>query len=131
MGRQQWREDECAHRVTDDVCASNPEMIEQTDDIQAHLASRGVHVMRLSALAMAAGVKSEERLVVPWDEQDFMALVAQVFPGDIVVDLETVTTQGMLDENLSQLNARLIPHSWQLELVKDLGCVVGVVRRRL
>jgi hypothetical protein len=76
-------------------------------------------------------VKSEERLAVPWDEQDFMVLVVQVFPEDTVADIEMLQTQGILDGGLSWLNAHLVPHGWQLELVKDHGEVVGVVRRRL
>jgi hypothetical protein len=76
-------------------------------------------------------VKSEERLGVPWDERDFMALVAQAFPGDAVTDLATLKAHGLLGEGLSQLNARLVPHGWQLKLVWDQGRVVGVIRRRM
>jgi hypothetical protein len=76
-------------------------------------------------------VKTEERLAVPWDRGDFMTLVAQVFPEDAMVDVATLNTKGLLGESLSQLNARLIRYGWQLELVKDQGRVVGVVRRRI
>jgi hypothetical protein len=76
-------------------------------------------------------VKTEERLAVPWDQGDFMTLVAQAFPEGVVVDLETLKTQGLLAESLSQLNARFLPYSWQLELVRDQRRVVGVVRRRI
>jgi hypothetical protein len=76
-------------------------------------------------------VKSEERLVVPWDRGDFMTLVAQMFPEDAAVDIATLKLQGLLGENLSKLNAFLVPHGWQLELVMDRGGVMGVVRRWL
>jgi hypothetical protein len=76
-------------------------------------------------------VKTEERLAVPWDERDFIALVAQAFPEDAVVDITTLKTQSLLGGGLSWLNAHLIPHGWQLDLLKDQGSVVGVVRRRL
>jgi hypothetical protein len=39
--------------------------------------------------------------------------------------------QGLLGEDLSRLNARLVPHGWQLDLVRDQGRIVGVVRRRI
>src|SRR5215475_13222189 len=35
-------------------------------------------------------VKSEERLVVLWDERDFLGLVAETFPEDAVVDVATL-----------------------------------------
>jgi hypothetical protein len=76
-------------------------------------------------------VKTEERLAVPWDQGDFMALVAQAFPEDKVVDAATLRAQGLFDGDLSQLNAHLVPHGWQLELVKDQGRAVSAVRRRL
>jgi hypothetical protein len=76
-------------------------------------------------------VKSEERLVVPWDRGDFMTLVAQMFPEDAAVDIATLKPQGLLGENLSKLNACLVPHGSQLELVRDQRRVVGVVRRRI
>jgi hypothetical protein len=68
---------------------------------------------------------------VPWAERDFMALAAQVFPEDAVVDVATLNTKGLLGESLSQLNACLVPHGWQLKLVRDQGRIVGVVRRRM
>jgi len=76
-------------------------------------------------------VKTEERLAVPWDERDFLGLVAQAFPEDAVADVATLETQGLLGEDLSRLNAHLVPHGWQLDLVRDQGQVVGVVRRRM
>jgi hypothetical protein len=76
-------------------------------------------------------VKTEERLAVPWDERDFMALVAQAFPEDAVTDLATLRAHGLLGEGLSQLYACLVPHGWQLKLVRDQGRVVGVIRRRM
>jgi hypothetical protein len=76
-------------------------------------------------------VKTEERLVVPWDVQDFMALVAQVFPEDTVADIEMLQTQGLLNGGLSRLNAHLISYGWQMDLVKEQGRVVGMVRRRI
>jgi hypothetical protein len=76
-------------------------------------------------------VRTEERLTVPWEERDFMALVVQVFPEDAVADVATLQRQGLLNGSLSRLNAHLIPHGWQLELVRDQGRVVGVVRRQI
>jgi hypothetical protein len=76
-------------------------------------------------------VKTEERMAVPWEERDFMALAAQAFPEDTVVDVATLRRQGLLAGDLSRLNARLIVYGWQLEIIKDQGCVVGVVRQRL
>jgi hypothetical protein len=89
-----------------------------------------VRIRYLTCRRCGLKTKTEERLAVPWDERDLMALVAQTFPEDIVIDLETLKTQGLLGESLSQLNARLVPHGWQLELVKDRGQEVCVVRRR-
>jgi hypothetical protein len=76
-------------------------------------------------------VKSGERLAVPWDERDFLALVAHAFPEDAVADVATLHAQGLLGWGLSRLNARLVRHGWQLDLVLDQGRVVGVVRRRV
>jgi hypothetical protein len=76
-------------------------------------------------------VKTEERLAVPWEEQDLVALVARVFPEDAVADVARLKTQGLLGEDLSRLNARLVPYGWQLDLVRDHGRVVGVVRGRI
>ena len=76
-------------------------------------------------------VKTEERLAVPWDKRDFIALVAEAFPEDTVVDGASLKAWGLLNGGLSQLNAHLVPHGWHLDLVKDQGRVVGVVRRRL
>jgi hypothetical protein len=76
-------------------------------------------------------VKSEERLSVPWDNGDCMALVAQVFPEDAVVDVATLQIQDIIGEGMSRLNAHLIPYGWQLELVRNQGQVVGVMRRRM
>jgi hypothetical protein len=76
-------------------------------------------------------VKSEERLGVPWDERDFMALVAQVFPEDAVTDLATLKAHGLLGEGLLRLNAHLVRHGWQLDPVRDQERVVGVGRRRI
>jgi hypothetical protein len=76
-------------------------------------------------------VRTEERLAVPWSEQDFMTLVAQVFPEDTAIDVASLEAWGLPGGGLSQLNAHLVPHGWQLELVRDQGRVVGVVRRRI
>jgi hypothetical protein len=76
-------------------------------------------------------VKTEERLTVPWDQGDFMALVAQTFPEGAVVNMATLKSQGLLGESLSQLHAYLVSHGWQLELVRDQGRVGGAVRRRV
>jgi hypothetical protein len=76
-------------------------------------------------------VKTEERLAVPWGGQDAMALVAQVFPEDAVADVATLREKGLLGGDLSRLNAHLLPHGWQLDLVWDHGQLVGVVRRRI
>jgi hypothetical protein len=76
-------------------------------------------------------VKSEERLAVPWDQGDFMTLVAQAFPKDDVTDVATLETQGILGEGLSRLNAQLVSHGWRLDLVQEQGRIVGVLRRRI
>jgi hypothetical protein len=76
-------------------------------------------------------VKTEERLAVPWDARDVMALVEQVFPENAVVDMTTLKKQGLLNGDLSRLNAHLALQGWQLELVKDHGRTVGVMRRRM
>jgi hypothetical protein len=90
-----------------------------------------VRVRYLTCRCCGLKVKTEERLAVPWGEQDIMALVAQTFPEDSVVDMESLRTQDLLGGDFSQLHARLVPHGWQLDLVRDQGRVVGVVRRRL
>jgi hypothetical protein len=90
-----------------------------------------VRIRYLTCRRCGLKVKTEEWLAVPWEERDFMALVAQAFPEDAVADVATLQTQGLFGEGLSRLNAHLIPHGWQLDLVRDQGCVVGVVRRRL
>jgi hypothetical protein len=76
-------------------------------------------------------VKTEERLAVPWNERDLMALVAQAFPEGAVADVATLKMQGLRGGGLSRLNQHLLPHGWQVDLVKDRGRVVGVMRRRL
>jgi hypothetical protein len=40
-------------------------------------------------------VKTEERLAVPWNERDLMALVAQAFPEGAVADVATLKMQGL------------------------------------
>jgi hypothetical protein len=60
-----------------------------------------------------------------------MALVEQAFPEDTMVDVATLREQGVLNGGLSGLNAHLVSHGWQLELVRDLGRIVGAVRRRM
>jgi hypothetical protein len=90
-----------------------------------------VRVRYLTCRRCNLKVKSEERLVVPWGEQDLVALVAQVFPEDAVADVATLREQGLLGGDLSRLNAHLVPYGWQLDLVWDHGQLVGVVRRRL
>src|SRR6266536_3225281 len=76
-------------------------------------------------------VKTEEHLAVPWGEGTLMTVVAPAFPEGVVVDVAMLRTQGLLGRGLSRLNARLAPHGWQLDLVRDRGRVVGVVRRRI
>ena len=90
-----------------------------------------VRVRYLTCRSCSLKVKTEERLAVPWGERDVMALVEQAIPEDTVADVETLKTHGLLSGDLSRLNAYLIPHGWQLELVRDQGQVVGVVRRRM
>jgi hypothetical protein len=89
-----------------------------------------VRVRYLTCRRCGLRVKTEERLAVLWSEQELMTLVAQVFPEDPVADVATVKAQGLCEEGLSWLNAHLVPHGWQLDLVKDGWRVVGVVRRR-
>ena len=90
-----------------------------------------VRVRYLTCRRCGLKVKTEERLAVPWDERDFLGLVAEAFPEDVVADVATLKTQGLLSGDLSPLNAHLIPHGWQLDLVRDQARVVGVVRRRM
>jgi hypothetical protein len=90
-----------------------------------------VRVRYLTCRRCGLKVKTEERLAVPWGEQDFMALVEQAFPEDTMVDVATLREQGVLNGGLSRLNAHLVSHGWQLELVRDLGRIVGAVRRRM
>ena len=75
--------------------------------------------------------KTREAPEVPWDEGTLMALVAQVFPEGVVADVATLREQGLLGGGFSRLNARLVPHGWRLDLVRDRGRIVGVVRRRI
>jgi hypothetical protein len=90
-----------------------------------------VRVRYLTCRRCGLKVKTEERLAVPWDERDFMALVAQVFPEDAVADVAMLKMHSLLDGELSRLNACLVPHGWHLDLVRDHGQLVGVVRRRV
>jgi hypothetical protein len=76
-------------------------------------------------------VKTAERLAVPWEENDLVALVAQVFPEGIVADVASLKAWGLPGGGLSRLNACLAPHGWQIELVRDQGRTVGVMRRRI
>jgi hypothetical protein len=89
-----------------------------------------LRVRYLTCRCCGLKVKTEERLAVPWDERDFLGLVAEAFAEDAVADVATLETQGILGEGLSRLNAHLIPHGWQLDLVWDRGRIVGVVRQR-
>jgi hypothetical protein len=90
-----------------------------------------VRVRYLSCQRCGLKVKTEERLAVPWDERDFMALITQTFPEGTMADVATLQTQGLLDGGLSQLNAYLVPHGWQLDLVRDRGQGISIVRRRI
>jgi hypothetical protein len=90
-----------------------------------------VRIRYLTCRRCGLKVKTEERLAVPWGGQDLVALVAQVFPEDTVVDVATLKTPGVLGEDLPRLNAHLVVYGWQLELVREQGRVVGVVRRRV
>jgi hypothetical protein len=90
-----------------------------------------VRIRYLTCPRCGLKVKTEERLAVPWSERDFLALVAEVFPADAVANVATLKTQGILGEGLARLNAHLLTHGWQLDLVRDQGRVVGVVRRRM
>jgi hypothetical protein len=90
-----------------------------------------VRVRYLTCRCCGLKVKTEERLAVPWEARDFMAVMAQAFPEDTVVDVASLQAWGLPGGGLSQLNAHLVPHGWQLELVRDQGGVVGVVRRQM
>jgi hypothetical protein len=52
-------------------------------------------------------------------------------PENVVADLATLREQGLLGGDLSRLNAHLLSHGWQLDLVWDHGQLVGVSPRRL
>jgi hypothetical protein len=88
-----------------------------------------VRVRYLTCRRCGLKAKTEEQLAVPWDEGDFMALVAEAFPEDTVVDVAPLEVQGILGTSLLQLNARLVSHGWQLAVVQDQGYMEGVVRR--
>ena len=49
-----------------------------------------VRVRYLTCRRCGLRVKTEERLAVPWDERDFMALMAQAFPEDAVADVASL-----------------------------------------
>ena len=49
-----------------------------------------VRIRYLTCRRCGLKVKTEERLAVPWDERDFMTLMAQVFPEDTVVDMASL-----------------------------------------
>jgi hypothetical protein len=76
-------------------------------------------------------VKTAERLAVSWDERDFLAFVADAFPEDAVADVAALEAHGLFNEGLSRLNGQLVPHGWQLELVRDQGRIAGIARRRI
>lgn len=76
-------------------------------------------------------VKTEERLAVPWDAGHFMAMITQAFPEGAMADVATLQTHGMFDGGLSRLNTHLVPRGWLLDLVRDGGQVIGIVRRRI
>jgi hypothetical protein len=90
-----------------------------------------VRIRYLTCRRCGLKVKTEERLAVPWSERDLMTLVAQVFPEDTVVDVEPLKAWGLPGGGLSRLNAHLVPHGWQLALVRDQERQVGLVRRRM
>lgn len=90
-----------------------------------------VRVRYLTCRRCGLKVKTEERLAVPWDEGTLVALVAQIFPEGVVADVAALREQRMLGGGLSRLNARLVPHGWQLDLVRDRGRIVGVLRPRI
>lgn len=69
-----------------------------------------VRVRYLTCRHCGLKVKTEERLAVPWEQRDFMALVAQTFPEDAAVDVATLRTEGVRCDNLSRLNVHLLPH---------------------
>jgi len=90
-----------------------------------------VRVRYLTCWRCGLKVKTEERLAVPWDTRDLKALVEQAFPEDTIINVAITKAQGLLGDGLSQLNAYLLPHGWQLDIVRNRGRVVGVVRRRM
>src|SRR5687768_1827452 len=64
MRGQECRGDRGAHRVPNDVRAAQLEMIEQADDVEAHLAAVGAGLMRLAALAVAAGIERDDAVAL-------------------------------------------------------------------
>lgn len=90
-----------------------------------------IRVRYLTCRRCGLKVKTEERPAVPWDERELVALVTRAFPEGDMADVATLWTHGLPGEGLSRLNAYLVPHGWQLDLVWDQGRVVGVVRRRM
>jgi hypothetical protein len=90
-----------------------------------------VRVRYLTCRRCGLKVKTEERLAVPWDNGDFMTLVVQAFPENAVVDVVMLQEQGLPGEDLSSLDALLVPHGWRLDALRHQGRVVGVVRSRV
>lgn len=90
-----------------------------------------LHVRYLTCRLCRLRVKTEERLAVPWDERDLVALVARAFPDGDMADVTILRTEGLLGGGLSRLNTRLAPLGWELALVRDRGQVVGAMRRRV
>jgi hypothetical protein len=90
-----------------------------------------VRIRYLTCRRCGLKVKTEERLAVPWDARDFMAVMAQAFPENTMVDVASLQAQGVLGDGLSRLHARLVCHGWRLETVRDQEREVGVVRRQM
>ena len=60
-------------------------------------------------------VKTEERLVVPWDEGDMVAQVKALLPEGQAVALRD---KGIAELPLARLNARLAPHGYVIHASK-------------
>jgi hypothetical protein len=63
MGDKQLGDNPRAHRIPNDVRAANPEMIQQTDNIQPHLAAIRSRVVWFSALAVPARIESNNSVI--------------------------------------------------------------------
>ena len=70
------------------MCAANVQMIEQSNDIEPHLAPVLLRIMRLATLAMAAHVECDNSVILgqigenPWHIPDLNGVIEPVDKDD-------------------------------------------------